>query len=507
MNVRAKWLLTTTCIAILGLLSVQAQAGAPPAGTSGVSEGLGHAGRWITDADGKVVMIHGVNAPSKNLPATAQSLNFGDDDALLLNRLGFNAVRLTLERYVAEPKAGQIDHAYIAKFAETTRILAKHGIYTLIDFHQDDFGIAFLDNGFPDWMTVTDGLPNLFFSPYPTQQFDNPAMNKAFDHLWANDTGPSGRPLQTDDANLLAAVATQLRGEPGLLGYEIINEPWPGTIYPQCMNPQIGCADFDKGPFSAYNDRIAKAIHAADPNHFVWYEPIVLFNQGTQTHMIPPRIANRGFAFHDYNLCAGSDDLPVAPPDSAVDALCPSKRSTVLNNALDFSKSSGDPLLMTEYGATMTPKTITKAVDAYDQTMIPWMWWSYTRYVLKLDANNALLPATDANVNWPVADALMRPYPQLIAGTPQAWHWDAAAHVFTMSYSTARAGGKGSFTPGATTSISVPERIFPKGYGVTVEGGRVTSQPGSTVLTIAACPGAKVSVKVSSSPGRTNSCG
>src|SRR5436305_15297050 len=58
-----------------------------------------HAGRWLVDGAGRVVVIHGVNMPTKWGSAYPAAAAFGDDDAALLASAGFNAVRLTIERY------------------------------------------------------------------------------------------------------------------------------------------------------------------------------------------------------------------------------------------------------------------------------------------------------------------------------------------------------------------------------------------------------------------------
>lgn len=495
---------------VAALLAAPAGTTAASAATSAsvpASNQLAGAGRWITDAAGRVVIVHGVNMPSKTTPATPQSLNFGDDDAALLNRLGINAVRLTVERYAVEPHPGQFDAGYVAQFAAAMQMLAQHGIDTLIDFHQDDFGPVFFDNGYPDWMTVTDGLPNLFFSPYPTGYFDNPAENRAYDHVWANDLDTTGNNhLQDDDAGILGYVAAQLRNQPGLLGYEIMNEPWPGTAYPQCVNPVTGCPAFDQGEFSAYYQHVAPAIRAADPKHIVWYEPLVTFNQGVPTFVTPPSVSNRGFAFHDYSPCGDAQSFPIVGLSPGPQ--CDSMDQKVLSNALAFSQSSGDPLLETEFGATMDTTTIARELGDYDQAMMPWLWWSYTRYVVALDANNALTPATDNDVNWALADTLARPYPQLVSGTPTGWSYDPSAKVFHLSYSTQRASGGSSFGAGALTDVAVPSVTFPKGYSVSVQGGTVASAAGAPVLVIASCAGAAtVTVTVSAAPAtQPSSC-
>lgn len=162
----------------------------------------------MVDRGGRVVVIHGVNVPSKWIPAAyPAALGFDEDDAAYLASTGFNAVRLTVERYAVEPRPGQFDDAYVAQFAHTVDTLASHGIVSLIDFHQDEYGPVFFDNGFPDWMTVTDGLPNLTQVGFPAQYVANPALNRAFDHFWANDPGATGNRLQADDGAILAHVA------------------------------------------------------------------------------------------------------------------------------------------------------------------------------------------------------------------------------------------------------------------------------------------------------------
>ena len=55
---------------------------------------LGHSGRWITDATGRVVIVHGTSMVYKLPPYYPAATGFGDDDAAFLARIGFNAVRV-----------------------------------------------------------------------------------------------------------------------------------------------------------------------------------------------------------------------------------------------------------------------------------------------------------------------------------------------------------------------------------------------------------------------------
>ncbi len=452
-----------------------------------VPEGpVSHAGRWMVDRQGRVVIVHGVNVPSKWLPAHPAALDFADDDAARLSESGFNAVRLTVERYAVEPKPGRFDEGYVERFADTVALLHRYGIMSLIDFHQDSYGPVFHDNGFPEWMTKTDGLPNAYQVGFPLQYFLNPALNRAFDHLWANDIGPSGRRLWDDDAGILSYVAARLADRPGLLGYEIMNEPWPGTRYPTCTNP-AGCPDFDRGPYSAYHARVIKAVRKADPVNMIWYEPLTTFNQGVPTAVVPPDDPKLGFSFHDYPLCDVADDFvdpqPVAPLPAAVSCTT----GQVMDNARSHSAATGSALLQTEFGATMDTTKLLPKLAQYDAAMMPWMFWSYTRYITSYNSDeSALLPATDENVNHEMLAALARPYPQLVSGTPLRWSFDPGTKVFAMRYSSRRADGRSAFPAGAETAVSVPALQYPRGYTATVTGGRVASPPNAPVLRVRA---------------------
>ncbi|MBV9410310.1 MAG: cellulase family glycosylhydrolase [Acidimicrobiia bacterium] len=460
---------------------------------------LTHAGRWMVDEKGRVVIIHGVNMPSKWAPATyPAALNFGDDDAALLAASGMNAVRLTVERYAVEPHPGQFDDGYVQHVQSTVELLARYGIRSLIDFHQDEWGPVFLDNGFPDWMTVTDGLPNVTQVGFPAQYFLNPALNRAFDHFWANDVGPSGHHLQDDDANLLAHVAGRLAGESGVMGYEVMNEPWPGTQYPTCVVPGVGCPVFDKGAYSAYYGKVIPKMRAADPKHAVWYEPLTTFNEGVPTSVTPPKDANLGFAFHDYGACSEYAGAAPAGSPKVPNTLCQPFDDNVMTNAEAHSAATGSALLETEFGAYADSAGIAHQLDAFDAHMMPWMFWSYTNYVVAVNGDGSLKPASGTNVNGGMVATLARPYPQLVSGTPKGWTFDTSTKTLSFQYSPRRANGRGTFPADAETDIAVPAIEYPGGYRATVAGGTIVSNANAPVLRVDADPGTPlISVTIS----------
>jgi endoglycosylceramidase len=190
---------------------------------------FGHAGRFITDSTGRVFTTHGVNLVYKVPPHEPSVSGFGDDDAAFLEREGFNSVRLGVIYNAVEPSPGVYDGVYLAKIAATTSIVEKHGITPLLDFHQDLYNERFQGEGWPDWAVLDDGLPAQPQTGFPGNYLVQPALNRAFDNFWANATGPGGVGLVDRYAAAWKHVAETFSGDPGVLGYDLLNEPWPGT--------------------------------------------------------------------------------------------------------------------------------------------------------------------------------------------------------------------------------------------------------------------------------------
>ena len=149
-----------------------------------------------------------------------------------------------------------------------------------------------------------DGLPAVPKSGFPNNYLVMPALSRAFDHFWANDPGPGGVGLQDRYAEAWRQVATRFRGRQFNMGYDLLNEPWPGTGWQACANPE-GCPPFDRDKLTPFSRRVYRQIRRADPRGIVWYEPNVLFNFGAESHhgAVGPQT---GLSFHVY--CLGRGD-------------------------------------------------------------------------------------------------------------------------------------------------------------------------------------------------------
>jgi endoglycosylceramidase len=467
----------------------------------------GHAGRWITDATGRVWITHGINMVYKVPPYYPSAAPFGPRDAAFLRSIGFNSVRVGVIWKGLEPSPGVFEPGYVEHIAATVRMLARHGIVSLLDFHQDMLNELFQGEGFPDWAIEDGGLPNpkLGFS---NNYLANPALEHALDQFFDDAPGPDGVGLQTYYAQAWADVARAFRSTTSVLGYEIMNEPFPGTTWEPCAQP-AGCPLFDAKLLALYK-RVDAAIRAVDRRTLVWYEPNVIFNDGANTTLGPLGDPHAGFAFHDYCL---TEPESLGQPDSTA---CETLDDLVFKNALAHVASTHDALLMTEFGATQSVGYLEDMVTRADENMVPWMEWAYcgcndpttqgpgdTQAIVK----NTALPPTGSNLVTTTLDALVEPYPQLIAGTPVSWGYDRSTRTFSLRFTTARAGGGRAFGRGAVSVVAAPALDYPRGYAAVARGAAIVSQRGARLLVLAACRGATaISVTVAPSGRSRGSC-
>ncbi len=459
----------------LVLLALPASAAALP----GPKAPLGHDGTWITDADGRAVILHGVNMVYKLPPYAPSAAGFNGPDAAFLAHHGFDSVRLGVIYAGVEPRPGRYDDAYLAKIAKTQRALARHRVFSLIDFHQDLYNEKFTGEGFPDWAVLDQGQPTEPLTGFPATYFTSPGENAAWDSLWNDASGPGGLGLQERYAAAWKHVASRFEKQPYVMGYDPLNEPWPGNAYSDCLNT-AGCPAFEQGPLGELEGKVVKAIRKVDREHTVWYEPVVTANSGTTYNTPKPHDSNVGFNFHDYCLSGTSD-----PP-------CGALEQRTVDNAESYIDAHRVPILLSEFGATDDVPTIERMVTRADAGMISWQWWHYCGCSdpttsgpgdTQALVHNARKAPTGANVFHEKLHALVRPYPQAVAGTPKEFAYDAGSHTFSLRYSP-RAPGGARLPRAIKTVVYVPRSDYRHGYAASVSGARAVSKPGARHLVL-----------------------
>ena len=105
-------------------------------------------GMRFVNESGNQVLFHGINVLARDrkdghlYPWIYQAMPY-------FQRSGFNLIRLGIFWDGAEPEPGKIDYGYLEKLREIVGLAEKHGIYVILDMHQDLFAQKFID-GAPD---------------------------------------------------------------------------------------------------------------------------------------------------------------------------------------------------------------------------------------------------------------------------------------------------------------------------------------------------------------------
>ncbi len=247
----------------------------------------------IGDVTGRQVILRGVNVNQlidyhlrdAAIPATAP---LTDADFADIAALGFNVVRLGMSWSRLEPRRGEFDQAYLQQIRAAVASAKAHGVYVVLDMHQDAWGNALARpgeqcgggtspttgwDGAPAWATITDGTLHCQFLARDLA----PAVATAYSSFYTDRDG-----IQTELVRAWAFVAQAFAGEPAVAGYDLLNEPGIGANPPISSGLLLG----------RYYDAAITAIRDAERAgqgfpHLVFFEPSVLWS-GLAFDVTPP---------------------------------------------------------------------------------------------------------------------------------------------------------------------------------------------------------------------------
>jgi endoglycosylceramidase len=120
--------------------------------------------------------------------------------------------------------------------------------------------------------------------------------------------------------------------------------------------------------------------------------------------------------------------------------------------------------------------------------------WEYSVSTEEWNSETDTIVAADGT-EYPVAQAIIRPFARAVAGRSITQAWDPVAGTFTLSYVPSTSASTD------ITEIQLPPRAYPQGYDVTLTSGcyDATSVPGR--LLVQPAPGA-TSVSLSVAQGQ-----
>ncbi|MFF4184731.1 cellulase family glycosylhydrolase [Streptomyces sp. NPDC001691] len=452
-----------------------------PAGAGPAHTAAGH--RWITDDQGRALVLTGLNTASsaKSRPDGLPWIKEADVQRES-DELGSDFVRLLIQWRNVEPRPREYDDGYLARIAERVRWYGARGMHVMLDLHQDVYGPAVKGNGAPEWATEAEGLPVAEQGQWELKYIE-PGTVRAFDAFWG--TRRASRDLRAHYAAVWAHVAARFARDPAVLGYDLMNEPFGGSV----QGPA-----FEAGPLAALYRQTIAAVREVDRDSWIFVEPeAVSANWGLPSalpYLKDPRgdgaDAHIAYAPHLYPLPMDLGGGYTGSAEKWVDRTLASWREQTRKTA----RRLGAPVLIGEYGLDATlpgalryvAKVRAMAEDLGAGTAYwsndpgPWAPW-----------DQRLRPT-------PLLPVLDRPGPRAIAGDPVAYAWDEASRTLSVSWRP-RAGVRGD------TEVYLPARFFPHG-GVVTGGTARAWDAKSRVLHVASGTVGEGEVSVRIRPGR-----
>lgn len=448
----------TSCCALLslavllgGFRSALAQ---PPASDN---LGLRVSGRRFVDETGRVVVLRGVNlAGSSKVPPFLPNADGADLDRVA--ELGVNVIRLLFIWEAFEPTRGVYDDAYARELTQVAQQASARGIRTIVDIHQDGFSrhaSRGSGSGFPSWAISVRGKASKpdngpSCKNWPFLMATDPTTHRSFDDFYANANGVRDRYLA-----MLARIAPRFAATPGVIGYDLLNEPW---------------GDEEKDLAPLYDDA-ASVIRVAHPSAILFLEGHVTTNSGLGSKLPRPRFENMAYAPHYYKPSA----MVLNRWDGSTFAILKAF-DVMTSQALSWNA----PLFLGEFGlnanASNAGDYVASVYEQLDRNLASGTQWNFTpdwtperKDGWNDEDFNILDPATLR----PRPNFRPRPYPRAIAGTPARFEYHPEGRAqggALLDLSWEHSPDRGH------TELFLPRSIFP--WATTV----ITASPGITCV-------------------------
>lgn len=378
---------------------------------------------YILDADGRIVIYHGVNVSNYSKHSEGRLPWHTREDFARLNEWGFNLVRYQVFWEAIEPRRGEYDQAYLDATIERINLLAELGIDVMVDLHQDLYAQRFTGNGFPEWTINDDGHPFTTRQPW-SLNYAEPAVLASYKNFWSSDD------LKNRYVLMIERLLERIDDLPNVLGLDVMNEPWP---YPLIGFEQTTLSDLYASIQEMHDRRGFKTR--------ICFEPVIYTSTGVASQLrFKPK---RGSVY-----CAHYYDPPChegLPYTAAARVTMRIGVETRVAEALAF----GTPLMFNEFG-------ISPLVEGYqdylrdflslmDEHHLGWAYWSYDR---QSHSSFGLLDADGRPIEG-LLEPLVSVYPQRIAGRNPRWR--RSAEEFELVYD--------PIATNAPTLIFIPEQL------------------------------------------------
>lgn len=430
--------------------------------------------RFVTDRDGRALILRGTNINSSSKNTGHVFTDQTEHSDMAHDVFGFNVVRMLVQWAAIEPKPGEFNQAYLDEMVEAVDKFHREGMYVMVDLHQDLYAEKVGGNGAPDWAVFTDGLT---FSPpeggpWYLAAIDE-ATQRAYQYFW--NTSKGHPELREHYLGVLRQIAGRLKDNPGVVAYDIMNEPVfaNGTLTETlAIQAEAAKGNFHNQNLTEFTQQAIEAIREVDPDTYIAFEPTSLINAfpypgdliASEIRDVrdgPPRLI---YAPHLYETQVhdggpyGTDNPYVGKWEGFR-----SKEATELNAALFFG----------EFGGPQTADGFSRYIDDIlsmaDRQMIGFTQWDYS--------TGSWGPLTDDLAPSDLGKQLARPYPMAVAGTPNSFSFDPASKRFDMTFTVGDLSNH-------STEVALPALTMGPTPSFSISDARVKAAPSGQTLVI-----------------------
>lgn len=467
-------------------------------------------GLEFIDTEGREILLTGVNVVDKSPERNYLSWH-SEEDFARLRDWGMNVIRLGIIWDGVEPEPGVYDDEYLAEMDKRVEWAANHGLYVFFDMHQDLYSVLYSD-GAPEWATLTDGLPHVHEGKVWSDAYlTSPAIQRAFENFWANKPASDGVGIQDHYAAAWRHVAERYADNPTVIGYDLMNEPFPGALIVQGQGLMIGKAaellkeklgeeaptaeeiigmwlgaegrsqlmeylndmelykrlvdasgaayeEFEKTKLMGMYQRVTNAIREVDTNHIIFMEALYASNMGVYSHIQPlvgpdgQRDPQQAYAPHGYDIVVDTPDL--AQSNNA-------RVELIFKRHYETTQRLNMPMLVGEWGA----------FGGHGEAIIP-VAWGVVNVFEELGCSDTYWLYSQHLIDAAYLPALQRAVPARLAGTLVSYDNDPEAGSFTCTW-------RENPEITAPTTIYVPASLDAANKTITLtpEGSTYTTEP------------------------------
>lgn len=430
-------------------------------------------GNRFVDNFGRQVILNGINVVSKS-KAEGYIFKGGPEFYSNLKKWGFNCIRFIIIWDGLEPEPGVYNEQYLKEIDQRIKWAGDNGIYVVLDMHQDLYSEKYNGDGAPAWACLDEGKPNTVEGggTWGDAYFSSPAIQTSFDNFWKNKKAPDSIGVQDHYANLWKHIAKRYSGNPTVIGYDIMNEPFPGSPALQFMPGLLAAYGklvyslsgkiltseeimniwgdaqkrneayqllSTKATYAAFIDtlrelnsrfettdlqsmyqKVGNAIRQVDTNHILFLEHSIFSNMGIRSSIQRVHLANGNpdalvaYAAHAYDLVTDTKEAASSSPE---------RINLIYNRIAEKGKQLNLPVWLGEWGAYYSNSNMVPvaqhAISLIEKYNFSNAYWSYD-------------PGTE---NQPYfKDALLRPYPAYINGELINYKYDYNASQLKVEW-------------------------------------------------------------------------